>query len=65
MNTSDENGFTLQWNCPDHPKAFVRYSYETIRFSHRGYHTTSGVETNRKYECVDCGMELSPPIEED
>jgi len=51
----------LPWQCPEHPDAKIRESYNVTRYVWNGYPRGTGEKNNYKYECMECGRELAPP----
>jgi len=49
----------LPWKCPKHPDAKILKSWDESRYIFNGYPRGSGHTTNIKYECAECGIELS------
>ena len=55
----------LPWRCPDHPQAQIKKSWDRTFFVYGdGYPRGSGLDSNFKYECSECGRELAATFEE-
>lgn len=50
----------LPWVCPQHPQAQIRRSWDQTHYVMNGYPAGTGTKSNFKYECAECGLELSP-----
>ena len=51
----------LPWRCPEHPDAQIRQSWDSTRYVMNGYPVGTGVKSNYRYECEECGKELASP----
>jgi len=49
----------LPWQCPEHPSAQIRKSWDDSRYVMNGYPVGIGTKSNIKYECAECGRELA------
>lgn len=54
---------SLPWICPQHPKAQIRHLWDRSQYVMNGYTAGRGIDTNHRYECADCGLELASPEE--
>jgi hypothetical protein len=49
----------LPWQCPDHPNARIKHSWDEKHYVFNGYPAGEGIKSKHKYECNECGMELA------
>ena len=53
----------LPWVCPEHPNAQIRHSWDQTHYVMNGYPVGTGIRSNQRYECAECGRELQPDKE--
>jgi hypothetical protein len=49
----------LPYICPEHPNANILHTWEEVHSFIGGYPAGSGYTKNHKYECQECGRQLS------
>lgn len=54
MNDTDN----LPYICEAHPHAQIRKSWDETHYVMNGYPVGTGIKSNYKYECAECGREL-------
>lgn len=55
---------TLPWRCPQHPDAQIRHSWTRHQYVYGDGYPRGGHDSDHKYECAECGLELAPPRKE-
>lgn len=59
MTTKPDKPKSLPWICPKHPKAQVRHTWDESHYILNGYPAGVGIKSAHRYECAECGTELS------
>jgi hypothetical protein len=52
----------LPWTCLEHPQAQIRHLWDQSHYVLNGYPAGTGVQSNHRYECVECGRELAATL---
>jgi len=55
----------LPYICPEHPHAQIEESYDVKKYVYNGYPRGTGIKSNYKWACAECGRELSAPRKEE
>ena len=49
----------LPFICPDHPMAKIKHEFDESHYIMNGFTAGTGIRSNHKYYCNECGRELS------